>query len=167
MVADCVRKKCLFFFVFVLFLVAIMKQFCVMKKGLKDCLWFFSKTWCYLYILVLRIVSRNFFLFLFFFLTYILLLQSLNNFVSLKGIKGFFYRSSLLGVVRNIERFGILLIRGSESFYWDCVFCRCFITAESMNFFEQISCAIDHQLNGGRGSAKFFLYVEFAVNKCI
>jgi hypothetical protein len=84
------RKNCLFLFVFVLFLVTIMKQFCVMKKGLKDCLWFFSKAWCNLYILVLRIVSRNFFLFLFFFLTYILLLRSLNNFVSLKGIKGFF-----------------------------------------------------------------------------
>jgi hypothetical protein len=70
-------------------------------------------------------------------------------------------------LLRNIESFGILLIRGSESFYWDCVFRRCFIAAESMIFFEQISCAIDHQLNAGRGSAKFFLYVEFAVNKRI
>jgi hypothetical protein len=140
-VADSVKKKLPVFVCLCLVFGYNYETILCHEKGIEGLIMIFFKSLVllvYLYILVLWIVSRNFFLFLFFLLTYILLLRLLNNFVSLKGIKGFFYGSSLLGVVRNIESFGILLIRGSE-FYWDCVFCRCFITAESMNFFEQTS----------------------------
>ncbi len=93
MVADSVKKK-LPVFVCLCFVFGYNHETILChEKGIEGLIMIFFKSLVllvYLYILVLWIVSRNFFLFLFFFLTYILLLWSLNNFVSLKGIKGFF-----------------------------------------------------------------------------
>ncbi len=92
MVADSVKKKLPVFVCLCCVFGYKHETILCHEKGIEGLFMIFFKSLVllvYLYILVLWIVSRNFFLFLFFFLTYILLLRSLNNFVSLKGIKGF------------------------------------------------------------------------------
>lgn len=92
-VADSVKKKLPVFVCLCLVFGYNYETILCHEKGIEGLIMIFFKSLVllvYLYILVLWIVSRNFFLFLFFLLTYILLLRSLNNFVSLQGIKGFF-----------------------------------------------------------------------------
>lgn len=93
MVADSVKKKLPVFVCLCCVFGYNHETILCHEKGIEGLFMIFFKSLVllvYLFILVLQIVSRNFFLFLLFSLTYILLLRSLNNFVSLKGIKGFF-----------------------------------------------------------------------------